>query len=948
MKKISILLMSVFCFSIIMAGCNFKNLAVPEEVKVKMDATYEFPIASFDSEKNEKLDISKYFDLEQLIGGSNEEEEQSESATPNFNIYKYYDGHSQYQQYLLHMPIKEIDFDFSSVFENFDVSTAIQGFNINQPFSIPDVGGINENKEVDLTSIETAVNTAVVFAGMTSAKDCTVTFVSGPEFSFDSVEYISGKFVIDTNNELNVFGCDVDGTMTLLDENGNTVASAPFINNKAEINIAGKKLYSGMKLHYSGYSFSSLGKYFSARISSDSKIKVAKGVTLDSSLFEIPTVNVTFPVALGSNLQSVTINEGSLTVNLEEPDTWDGEVIRNYEIDITGSIQCQVDKDHNSINFSEDPKQLTSGNINAAATVTIVLDDATIDFENKPKVYVTTNIQKISAVVQLPEGFETSIDKTTEVPSDLTNFVDYIDWNELGFRIKAVNNLPAGNNIQLAISSEFLGIDSTTPVVIQSGLGDQQQTFEFISRDDPDTEECELHTEFEAATETTPGTQIDVHGQIILPGGGTNIAVSNVVPGQSYNISLVIEPVFDWAVAGVKMPENLSNFTGEFNTNINKKAMFDSLGEDVASKLNSIQVDSIPLYLFANVPQLEVFDNVGFAGKIRAFYGKDVEGTDEEGQPTTVIQPVVDPQTATAEELAASEVWILGERDEDPETLDFSPMPALVKNEADEVTTQFGTSKIDFADALNLTTDDNEATLCIQYDVGLSGAHDVLPVSSADVEELKQNGKCSIAMDLALVLTLDFTITDKISLNLMDMMNSSDEEGENSEGESSEGSENSENTENTENTEGEESQSNNDILGREGPTDMGQFEDYIDLIEYAGITIENFKLPISGQLGLNIKVPAQDANSEDFEKKISIGGKETNLSITKDDLRTFLDTYPLNPEINLVIGKENESSTFGLLRNAPVSGNIKVKVKAKGEIPVYPFAEKNNEEGGSN
>ena len=70
MKKFSILLMSVFCFSIVLAGCNFKNFAVPEEVKVKMDATYEFPIASFDSEKNEKLDMSNLFDLEKLLSGT--------------------------------------------------------------------------------------------------------------------------------------------------------------------------------------------------------------------------------------------------------------------------------------------------------------------------------------------------------------------------------------------------------------------------------------------------------------------------------------------------------------------------------------------------------------------------------------------------------------------------------------------------------------------------------------------------------------------------------------------------------------------------------------------------------------------------------------------------------------------------------------------------------------
>ena len=376
-----------------------------------------------------------------------------------------------------------------------------------------------------------------------------------------------------------------------------------------------------------------------------------------------------------------------------------------------------------------------------------------------------------------------------------------------------------------------------------------------------------------------------------------NLIVNNVSPGQTYNISLVVEPVFDWAEADIKMPDNLDNFKGQFNTNINKKAMFDSLGEEVASKLDAIQIDSIPLYLFANVPNLSIFDKAGFGGTIKAFYGKEVEGTDEEGNPTTVIQPVTSTNNSEGTSQK-SEVWILGEEDT-PATLEFSPMPAIVKNDAGEVTTNFGNSTIDFAEALNLTTNDNESTLCIEYDIGLSGESKNLTITSKTLEELKQNGKCSIAMDLALVLTLDFSLNDSISLNLMDLMNTSEDEGENSEGESSE------------NTEGEESQAANDILGREGPTDKGQFEDYIDLVEYAGITIEDFKLPISGELGLSIKVPAPDENSEDFEKKISIGGKSTNIDITRDELKQFLDTYPLDPEINLVIGKENVGGTFG-------------------------------------
>ena len=547
MKKIIILLMSALCFSIILSGCKLNQLAVPEEVKVKTNenAVYEFPILSFDSEKNDKLDMSKYFDLEKLIKGDSEDG--SSESNSNFNIYKYNDGKSKFQQYLLHMPIKEIDFEFGDSFGNMDFSNAIQGFNIDKEFSIPDVSGIDEKKEVDLTSIETAVNGAVSFYGTTESVPTTPTFVSND--AFDSVTYNSGKLIVNCNisemteeqkdalsNGLGIplyFNFDVDGSMALYDKNDNLIAKEDFKDNKAVFDISGKTLTSsGMKLVYDGTTY---GAPYVATFSSDSEIKIAEGVTFAPGQFTNPTANVSFPVSLGEQLGKVTIETGSLTIDLAAPE-WSPGVISAYTIDVTGGIECSVDDQHKTANLSG--KELKNQDINASAEVQIVLNDATIDFENPPVVTVQTNISKISAVVKMDDSFDTSISQNNPVPTDLTDYVNSIAWKKVGFDVKATNNLPAGNDMKLNISSNFLGIPAGTAQTIESGKKDEngeyaEQVLHFIN------ESADLEHPFTTAfTGANAVTKMDITGAIQL----NTDAQNNLIVTPSQMVRLVSLP----------------------------------------------------------------------------------------------------------------------------------------------------------------------------------------------------------------------------------------------------------------------------------------------------------------------------------------------------------------------------------------------------------------------
>ncbi len=920
MRKTLFLIILTGC--LVLTGCNFKNLAKPEEVIVKTDATYNFAIANLDSEKNSKLDFSQYFDIGKMLS-----ESMGESSEANFNVYKYNDG-SEFQQVMLHMPLKEIEFDFGESFKDMDFSKAVEGFDVTKEFTIPDVTNLDKSEALDLGNINQAINTGVTFVGTTSDQPQSVNFVTNG--LFDTVSYSTGKFVIDTTKTFEVdsegnitftdsgsgFGFYPTGTMTLR-KDGVTIASGTFVNGIAELDISGKTLSStGMTLTYSG---SEIGIPFIATIGSESKIKTATGVTLPSSAYNIPPVHVSFPLNLSEDLGQVTINEGSLTVDLQNPDTWTENVISNYTIDITGGLECHVSKLHPTDNL--DGQTLKNQDIDAEATVSIVLADATIDFDNPPKVNVKTEIKKVSATVAMPDDFETTISKEMDVPQELTNFVKSIEWNETGFNIKYVNKLPEGNDLKLKIKSTFLGLTSDEFQTLEAdGDAAIERELSFVNK-------TGCTTAFEG-----PGaiTKFDVSGEVQLPGAQAGkLTVSNVEPGKTYSISIKIEPHFDWKEATIKMPEN-TNYQGQFNTNINKKAMFEALGQDLADKLDSIKIDKLPLYIFANIPDLDLFKDAGFGGVIQTYYATQAEG---ENQP---IVKVSDPIPLLAKKSDSGDYLKTDSGDFIETTISTNAMPQLVKNAADEVTNDFGNPTIDFSNALNASTNNKDATLFLDYKIGLAGTeNNDFTIKSSDLTKLQSEGKTAIRIDVVLLLSLDFTIEKPITIDLLELMAKDDEENGSGSGSGS----------TTPKTDQE-----RDILGRAEATSVEDYKQFLDVVKYANLKLTNVKAPLKGEL--NLKIDFQNGTTPEIYQFGD--GKSTTIGISKP--ADLISTYPLEPKIELIIGQIDERTgtpieaptTFGLKRNAAFGAKLSLGIKAEGDVKVFPIENKSNSNNGGN
>lgn len=130
MKKSSMIAVTALPLLLFNSCFNFSELAVPESVSVKTDATYRASIGE------KSIDFSDKINLSELLG----------SNTPDdYNVYDYspVDDRSStagVKKFLVEAKLQEVELDFSRLFENSSIDTAIQGASFSQDIRVPTVG----------------------------------------------------------------------------------------------------------------------------------------------------------------------------------------------------------------------------------------------------------------------------------------------------------------------------------------------------------------------------------------------------------------------------------------------------------------------------------------------------------------------------------------------------------------------------------------------------------------------------------------------------------------------------------------------------------------------------------------------------------------------------------------------------------------------------------------
>ena len=221
MKK-KIVLLSIFIL-ILLSGCFFQ---LPEKVTVKSTPTYNFNVGSFSKSFSEQFDVKSLFSS-------------LEEKDPRIKIYDYNpEGTSEYQQFLLKMPIQDIQLDFGDFINEIGLSDAVKDISFNKTIKIPEIN-FSKNESFDISILKNVVGNFIsVESYTTSEKLSSIPFVGKDNFT--QISYTSGNLIISiTNGTSNSVKLIKDGVPEyIFDGNGNYFT----------LDLSGKTIYSDMLL----------------------------------------------------------------------------------------------------------------------------------------------------------------------------------------------------------------------------------------------------------------------------------------------------------------------------------------------------------------------------------------------------------------------------------------------------------------------------------------------------------------------------------------------------------------------------------------------------------------------------------------------------------------------------------------------------------------------------
>ena len=946
MKKKIIFGSTLLALVLCIFGCNIE---FPESISIKTNAKYEFAIANKSFPLGDLFSIDKI--RESFSNQSSGSSSGGESVSADMQIYDYNPGgnvnEKSTQQFLVNMKLQEIPLNLSKYLGDTDFGASLESMNINKEIVIPNVD-IDEVKVVDV-EVNEKINALVSFRGTTQAEAPLSVSFEDTGNGFNSVTYKTGFMVVsNTPNLDNVdFGeyghtgftlptfipdGKLSGTVKLL-YNGTVISEDDFDENGlALLPLDNVTVYrTGMSLQFSGEE----GKTFYALVSQDSQVFKADDISLSEPIES--SLESTFDIGNDSALKSCEIKKGKLAVDFAFPTEWTGIEINSYQIDLTGGLNVTLaynklldsstrkEFDFAEAGLTQQQKTFVNTNINANTRVNIKMTNASLQFidsdnpEKKinPSVKVEAKIEEVaSALVVLQKAssgdsasqnseessFNTRVEDSYTLGSDIINSIRKIKWNPSGLSISYLNTLPAANVLKLQFNSDFFGITDDVKTFATTD-SETRETLEFFSAG---TGVEGYETKLGTNTAENEFSSIDYAAELLLPDyeedseGNKTITVRDVRPGETYVIDLVITPKPDWYAVYVK--SELTNQSGIISTGLNlssvMKGMQKKLGDDLSSK---IQLKTLPLYLFCQVPELTgVFNNPKFVGKINAYIGDD--------------NKVQIPGTTNT--------YILGSETENG-TLTSADVPEFVfdANNKNMVISDLsidlaGVEPANLSEFIDTTAD---GSLCVDYNVqfetGKTGDIEILAENLSTIEDGKAT---SIKLSGLILLSLDFKVNEPIQMDILELVKgSNEEEAENSEEEDS-----------------------GDLLGRKEATNTEDFQKYLDLIESASIDYKTSSLPFNFD-------PTEGSNNT-ITIKVDLDGEGTTFEpkVLKFDGDSFaanpsdiLNTFPLKPSVQFEIPE----GTLGIPRKMDFTANINLTVKTNGKVAVW---EKNAKNGG--
>ena len=813
MKKTVKCLFASAALFILLTGCvQFQNMTVPKKVQVKTTAEYNFTIAEFEKDFSDKLSAAT---IQSSIG-------------ENFEFYDYNPGgNEKVQQYLLRMPLEEVPLDFGSYMESIDIGKNLDAMNFEQDIPIPNLQ-LNAEQEIDLEILNTMMIGLLAVKGNIGTGPQKVNFKG-----FSTVSISSGKLTINT--------ASANGTVKLYSASGLTqagcstatpIATGTLKSGKVVFDLSGKTLYANET--FIDFVDDNTKQEFVGTLNKTAKISKVTGLSQDDKTITLDPVSFKGAGESSPVKECVFSDDSNLSLNITTPN-WGGVTITK-NIKLSGGLDLPFS---GSETESLKDKIYTNQDIILEPELTLTFSNATIDFTSKPKYELSSEIKGFKSVtVKLPEGVKTSFNVSQELPSSASSMVKEIVWNAgSGIEIEYSNTLPAGNDMKMTASSEFIGLTSQTEI-IETTKGTEKNTIQFHSAD-------------EKTITIDNATKVDFSANLELPGYNeteNTITISDVKPGESYKIAMKITPVFDWKSITIDTTAlDEKGVSRKMAVDFNPKTLLSSLDSMLDSSgtnkiSDKIDLSKLELKLFCERPDYESFKNVQFKGKI------SLGGTSNEGQ--TLNNPT----------------YILGTKTED-KPLTFFNEPVLQKDSKGTVISDLtGVQCVGTNLASTINSISESEKLGLNYSLKLTGTdgNKELTLTKTD---LNNSSKTSLKITAMIILPLELKITEDYTVDVMGMAGKSFNPSDSSEP---------------------------DLLGRtEFSSSGGTMEKLMNIIENVSVTYAPSKKPIIGNA--EIKIDLDGTGTKFEEKSISING-----GIYTEKPKEIVEN-PVKPSVNVVL-----------------------------------------------
>ena len=699
MKK-KIVLLSIFIL-ILLSGCFFQ---LPERISLKTNPTYNFNIGSLSYSFSEKLDIDNLFNS---IGESD----------PRIKIYDYNpDEKSEYQQFLIKMPIQDIQLDFGDFINEIGLSDAVKDISFNKTIKIPEINFSNKDS-FDISGLKNVVGNFITVESHTTSDEISdIPFVGKGEFS--EITYSSGTLTIEitngSTNSVKLIGngldykCECNGNYFTLDLKGKTI--------KSDMQI---QIDSESAITYRMYAINTV-------------VSKASGIKYTQAFSKEIDLDLGFE-SLG--VKSCTIADGFVSAKTNVPSGWKGVTLAK-SINLTGAIGGNFDDE-----LKLQDEILEDDIIYMNATATLTLNNATIDFSKNLDLDVQFKVNSFSEVsMELDTNQDSlSISESYDLPKEMSKYIKTISLSKSQITGTYTNTLPEGNDISISATSNFLGLNGTETLAANNK-----------------SKEIKIGNDSNEKTITiNDDSKIDFKVNVLLPGATQEkpnlLCVKNVTSGTTYELGMNLSFDLDWTKVELK-DITAESSKGAVATNFSLSSMFTEFDEFLKIDLASdIKIKCLPLYLYVEKPEITSFKNLEINGSIKIGNGKVNGDTVEFSGNTELIN-----------ELKTSYFPNLKFKDDG-------------KTVINDISKENNSGCISLEDIVNESNSDN--SLCFEYDISLEMNNaDVVTVTKDELE--KANGKTSIAVTLAIAVPFDFILEDAKEIDLLDVTGLKVSEGE--------------------------------------------------------------------------------------------------------------------------------------------------------------------------